>query len=260
MKACMNGHLEIVEMLLQFGANPRLENDLGETALSLSCFQQHVEICQRLVIANSNVNHRDVNGRTCLLKCARLNCKIEIVKMLLSAGADPELTDKNNNSPLHYAAIRGNIEMAGLIIEAGANCFAFNNDGMVPWELVVDSKIAKKQEPSDATQNKNKKERTQLQSLASKKQAKADSSKKIKKQFFMVCPLCRNSVELDYHCKQCHVVYYCSSKCHKDDFQNHQRFVCPILKNRKILRPGGLIKDFIEKKSNDILGSPANFE
>jgi ankyrin repeat protein len=36
MKASINGHLKIVELLLRFGANPRVENARNETALTLA--------------------------------------------------------------------------------------------------------------------------------------------------------------------------------------------------------------------------------
>lgn len=37
MKASMNGHVEIVDTLLKFGANPRLKNEMSETALTIAC-------------------------------------------------------------------------------------------------------------------------------------------------------------------------------------------------------------------------------
>ena len=56
MKATMNNHAEITELLLNYGANPRLENFLGETALSISCVQSNSLICQQLLVARADVN------------------------------------------------------------------------------------------------------------------------------------------------------------------------------------------------------------
>ena len=51
MKASINNHLEIVKLLLQFGANPRVVTNNGESSLTLACMQENLEICERLIIA-----------------------------------------------------------------------------------------------------------------------------------------------------------------------------------------------------------------
>ena len=73
MKASINGHLKIVELLLRFGASPRIINNRGESALTLACMQENYTICERLLIAKGDVNSTDPQGRTPLLKAARYN-------------------------------------------------------------------------------------------------------------------------------------------------------------------------------------------
>lgn len=79
MKASINGHLKIIELLLRFGASPRQCNNRGESALTLACMQENYAICERLLIAKGEVNHIDPTGRTPLLKAARHNSKPEIL-------------------------------------------------------------------------------------------------------------------------------------------------------------------------------------
>ena len=45
-KAAMNGHSSIVDILLKFGANPRIENSKGETALALASMNEDHIICE----------------------------------------------------------------------------------------------------------------------------------------------------------------------------------------------------------------------
>ena len=59
MKASMSGHLEIVEALLNYGANPRVLNNNNESALSLAVMEEKVEICDRLFIAKSDPHQVD---------------------------------------------------------------------------------------------------------------------------------------------------------------------------------------------------------
>jgi ankyrin repeat protein len=56
MKAAINNHLELVKMLLMFGANPRTKTKSGESSLTLACMQENVEICRRLIISDADIN------------------------------------------------------------------------------------------------------------------------------------------------------------------------------------------------------------
>ena len=50
-KAAMNGHSCIVDILLNFGANPRIKNLKGETGLALACMNENHIICEQLIVA-----------------------------------------------------------------------------------------------------------------------------------------------------------------------------------------------------------------
>ena len=73
MKASINGHVKIVQQLLRFGSNPRNTNARGETALTLACMQENKAIAKALIVAKADVNQKDPQGRTPLLKSARHN-------------------------------------------------------------------------------------------------------------------------------------------------------------------------------------------
>ena len=59
MKASINNHLEIVKLLINFGANPRTVTQNGESSLTLACMQENYGICQALIIARADVNEID---------------------------------------------------------------------------------------------------------------------------------------------------------------------------------------------------------
>jgi ankyrin repeat protein len=113
-------------MLLNFGANPRLTTSNGESALTLACMQENVEICERLIIAKANVNELDHHQRTPLLKAARHNGSSDILRLLLKHGAKPDIADEEGNTPLHFAAQRGTQELAKFLLTLGANPYMRN--------------------------------------------------------------------------------------------------------------------------------------
>jgi ankyrin repeat protein len=73
MKASINNHLEIVKMLLNYGANPRIKTERGESSLTLAVMQENQEICEQLILAKADVNEMDSAHRSPLLKAARHN-------------------------------------------------------------------------------------------------------------------------------------------------------------------------------------------
>jgi hypothetical protein len=59
MKASFNNRIQIVELLLKFGAKPNIMNQNGDTALTLACMQENLQICERLIVAQADVNQLD---------------------------------------------------------------------------------------------------------------------------------------------------------------------------------------------------------
>ena len=92
--ASTNGHLNIVNALINAGANVNLTNSDNETPLFIAVANDHLDIVNILIRTNANVNIRDVQGETPLSTAALLG-ELEVVKILLEAGAD--MNEKNNN-------------------------------------------------------------------------------------------------------------------------------------------------------------------
>ncbi len=55
-----------------------------------------------------------------------------MLKFLLDAGADVNVSNQSGSTPLHYAAFLGELECATLLQQAGANLGARNSDGKTP--------------------------------------------------------------------------------------------------------------------------------
>ncbi len=112
--AVYNNHPEVVDFLLQKGANPDIQDGAGNTALMGVCFKGYKDIALKLIEAGAAINMRNQNGATALTFAATFG-HLQIAEWLLQKGADISLRDARGKSPLDHAYIQENDEMVALI-------------------------------------------------------------------------------------------------------------------------------------------------
>jgi hypothetical protein len=83
-------------------------------------------------------NIRDRDDNTPLHFAASKGCA-EVAKLLLRHGADPNVQDKRGQTPLHDAASKGHVDVARLLLEHGADPSIRNRDGKTPLDLARES-------------------------------------------------------------------------------------------------------------------------
>ena len=89
--------------LLQNGADAGVRDREGSTALLLAATQGFSEAVQVLIAVRSPVDAQNRAGETALIKAAQLRDATSI-RMLLDAGANPDLTDNTGMSARTFAA------------------------------------------------------------------------------------------------------------------------------------------------------------
>ncbi|MBG9734998.1 ankyrin repeat domain-containing protein [Paenibacillus alvei] len=119
------GLLEIVKLAIDAGADPKLTNRFGGIALIPASERGHVEVVQELLSRSGiDVNHINNLHWTALLEAVILGDGGEkhqkIVQLLVNHGADVNIGDGNEITPLMHAQQKGFQEIADLLIEAGA--------------------------------------------------------------------------------------------------------------------------------------------
>nr|WP_246088807.1 ankyrin repeat domain-containing protein [Phreatobacter stygius] len=118
------GHLEILKLTLAHGADLKSTNRFGGTALIPACERGHVETVAELIRAGVAVDHVNRLGWTGLIEAIILSDggprHIAIVGLLLAAGANPNIADRDGVTPLKHARQRGYREIARLLEEKGA--------------------------------------------------------------------------------------------------------------------------------------------
>lgn len=123
MLAGARGHAEILRLMLPKGPSSALHNRFGGNALIPACERAHVEAVKVLLGSRIDVNHVNNLGWTCLLEIVILGDggprHVEVTRLVLAAGANPSIADKQGVSPLAHARKRGQTEVAKLIAAAG---------------------------------------------------------------------------------------------------------------------------------------------
>ncbi|CCB86043.1 putative uncharacterized protein [Parachlamydia acanthamoebae UV-7] len=102
-----------IQILLKYGANVFIPNLENSSPLHIACATSNIDptIIKLLLSTGKKqdasfdlVNHQDLAGRTALHIALLANpINLDVVSLLLEMGANCDLTDCNNESPLHFA-------------------------------------------------------------------------------------------------------------------------------------------------------------
>ena len=117
------GRTEMLRLMIPRGPNLSIRNRFGGNALIPACERAHVDTVKLLLTTNIDVNHINNLGWTCLLEIVILGDgglrHVEVAQLVLAAGADPNIADKDGVSPLAHAKRKGQRAIAQLIANAG---------------------------------------------------------------------------------------------------------------------------------------------
>lgn len=134
MEAVKGGHVEVMKLLLTAKADVKAIHRTGEQALMMAARQRsyrtpstepNPEIVQLLLAHGADPNAKSQWGETALM-FANTAAK---VKLLAAKGADLEAKTPEGETALMKAAERGDVGVAGALVESGANVNSVDSKG-----------------------------------------------------------------------------------------------------------------------------------
>ena len=115
----VTGSVAMLEALLPAGPDLTIRNRYGGISVIPASERGHVDYVRRVVRTGIDVNHVNDLGWTALLEAVILGDggrrHQEIVRILLAAGADPTIADKNGVTALEHARLKGYAVIARIL-------------------------------------------------------------------------------------------------------------------------------------------------
>ena len=128
---------EILQLLLEHGANPNIPGPEGQIPLHYAIGLRNPQSVEVLLDAGADVNALDENFQTPLIHTIEQGSPA-IAAILIEHGADLNHQDQIGDTALHKAVRRRNTETARILIEKGANPSILNFSGRAPIHLAAD--------------------------------------------------------------------------------------------------------------------------
>ncbi len=131
-----NGNFTILSNLDSAGkskVDPNAVDNAGMSLLHCAVLKKQESIITYLLKVRACTPRTQIekSGATPLYDAARMGT-YEMVKSLVTYGADPNVATKAGLTPLHQAAARGNLDMVKDLVQAGADVNAIAENGRTP--------------------------------------------------------------------------------------------------------------------------------
>ncbi|KAK0105720.1 hypothetical protein ONS95_004242 [Cadophora gregata] len=136
--ALANQHFEASVLLLDRTKNPNSRCKDGFSTLHSAAYASFTEIVEILIQCGADCNHKNGFGMTSLLSASVKDsqklpdAQKSTVELLLRRGAFNNATDIHGSTPLHFAASFGNQIIAEILLKNGANIDAIDDQGGTP--------------------------------------------------------------------------------------------------------------------------------
>lgn len=124
------GHLKVVKVLVQAGADVNHPTKTRSTPLRAASFDGRLDIVKYLIEHNANVHLANKYNNTCLM-IAAFKGHLDVAKCLIEKGADPNQKAHCGATALHFSSECGHVRIVEELLNNGAEVTR-NDQGMTP--------------------------------------------------------------------------------------------------------------------------------
>jgi uncharacterized protein len=135
MHAAARGCLDVVQMLLQYGADVNVR-DAKDRPLFAACKCNDADVAACLIEAGADVNAVDSDAECALLAAVQSNSSA-LVRLLLDSGADIKATGLAGHNALFRAVTFGHVPMMEILVRRGLKLTAVDSTGSTLLMLAV---------------------------------------------------------------------------------------------------------------------------
>ncbi|ERE91984.1 ankyrin repeat and SAM domain-containing protein 1A isoform 2 [Cricetulus griseus] len=137
--AALNGHRDVVEVLLRNDALTNVADSKGCYPLHLAAWKGDAQIVRLLIHqgpSHTRVNEQNNDNETAL-HCAAQYGHTEVVKALLEELTDPTMRNNKFETPLDLAALYGRLEVVKMLLSAHPNLLSCSTRKHTPLHLAA---------------------------------------------------------------------------------------------------------------------------
>lgn len=140
-EAIQRRDVQQVRNLLLSGADVNDHDDdiyMGSTLFNIATSTKNEEIVKLLILSGADVNLKNQLQQTPLQYAVAYKCEPDMIKMLIDTGADfNDCKDSNNESLLHLASRTNNLKLIRCLISNEANVNEKNSDGQTALHVAA---------------------------------------------------------------------------------------------------------------------------
>ncbi len=118
--AAIQGHEEIVRLLVERGGDLEARNHNGDTALMWASLMGHKGVVELILDRGANADLGEPKSGVTALMAAAARGHADVAQVLVEKGAAIDAKDRNGNTALTHASIRGYGEVVDLLLAGGA--------------------------------------------------------------------------------------------------------------------------------------------
>ncbi len=148
--AAATNNVHMLDLLLAHGADINYRARQGDSVLMLACSQNSIDAVQVMLAMKADPNLADINGVTPLIYTIARCKEPEIIsQMLLEHGANPNAAMKDGTTALMAAAMQGSANCVRLLLEHGADLSMQDTEGHTAYQYAATEEVKQLLAPED---------------------------------------------------------------------------------------------------------------